>query len=70
MIGNDFVKVWNSVKRKCGECGNTIPKGEYMLASYKDGKCKKIVCSEECRLEFDAWVWQFIASKNAARRKR
>jgi len=39
-----------------------------MLASVKKGKVKKAVCSEECRQEFDARVWQEFADLNEKRR--
>jgi len=56
------------VRRRCSECGVGIPAGGDMLASVKKGKVKKAVCSEECRQEFDARVWQEFADLNEKRR--
>jgi hypothetical protein len=68
MIGNDFVPYLIKYARACGECDCKMPKGFTAMASIKDGKVKKIVCSETCRQEFDYRVWQAIAVKNARRR--
>jgi predicted nucleic acid-binding Zn ribbon protein len=68
-IGSDFVTVFARQHRRCSECSKVILKGESYLASIKDGKVKKTVCSEECRLEFDARFWQNAAKRNTARRK-
>ena len=66
-IGSDFVlecsrprKVW------CSECGKPITQGVPALISVRGGKVQKRVCSEECRLDFDARFWQGVAM----RRKR
>ena len=71
MLGSDFTKMTSVVRRRCSECGKGIPAGGDMLASVKKGKVKKVVCSEECRLEFDARVWwQEFDDLNEKRRKQ
>jgi hypothetical protein len=70
MLGSDFTKMTSVIRRLCSECGHVIPVGGDMLASVKGGKIKKAVCSEECRLEFDARVWQEIADINEKRRAK
>jgi hypothetical protein len=44
--------------------------GQPILQSIKNGKVKKVVCSEKCRLDFDARIWQEIAARNEKRRKK
>jgi len=69
MIGSDFQpRVYPHVIR-CSECGRKIAAGETALASIREGKVKKIVCSEDCRQEFDARFWAEAARKNARRRR-
>jgi hypothetical protein len=70
MLGNDFVEVIAARKGRCSECGGRIMVGQPILRSWKNGKTKKIVCSEKCRLDFDARVWQAIADKNEKRRMK
>ena len=70
VLGSDFTKMTSVVRRRCSECGKDIPAGGDMLASVKKGKVKKVVCSEECRLEFDARVWQEFADLNEKKRKQ
>jgi len=65
MIGSDFIEQTAKYKRYCSECNRPILVGEKYLASIKDGKVKKTVCGEECRLVFDDRVWQGFARRNA-----
>jgi hypothetical protein len=67
-IGSDFVSEVRDSKSACSECGRCIPKGTSALVSRKGGKVRKIVCSEDCRLEFDARFWAHAARVNAKRR--
>jgi hypothetical protein len=69
LIGNDFTLMTSTVRRRCSECGAGIPAGSDMLASVKYGKVRKVVCSENCRLEFDARVWQEFAERNQRNRR-
>ena len=68
LIGSDFVRVQCSEAKHCSECGGRIPAGEFALVSARGGKTRKIVCSEDCRLNFDERIWKQFARKNAARR--
>jgi hypothetical protein len=67
MLGSDFVPTVLKHGRYC-DCGRKMNVGESYLASIKYGKIQKWVCSEDCRLEFDARVWAGIARKNSLRR--
>lgn len=62
-IGSDFVPYALLSTRPCGECGGRMHKGDTVLASLRNGKPQKIVCSENCRLEFDNYFWQEVARK-------
>lgn len=53
--------------RRCSECGKEMPKGSEALVSRKHGKVKKIVCSEECRVNFDDAIWQHYAAERNRR---
>jgi uncharacterized Fe-S center protein len=64
LIGSDFVSVVQKRKTRCSECHADIPVGAIALESIKDGKCKKRVCSEKCRLDFDDAFWQSVAFKD------
>jgi len=68
LLGSDFVEMTSVVRRRCSECGQAISVGGAMLASIRGGKVKKVVCSEACRQDFDARVWQEIADLNEKRR--
>jgi hypothetical protein len=61
LIGNDFVKWTQMCKSYCSECGRLMPKGSVVLVSMRKGKVMKKVCSEDCRLEFDARFWDQVA---------
>ena len=63
MIGNDFVLKAVKFTTHCSECGKKIPANTPALVSIKKGKVRKRVCSEECRLTFDAWFWADVADK-------
>lgn len=65
VLGASFVKQPAPRKVKCSECGHPIAEGQETLVSVYDGKVRKRVCSEDCRLKFDARIWQTIAKKNA-----
>jgi len=69
MIGSDFKPKTYDHKIHCSECGGAIFAGDVALVSEKNGKVFKIVCSEDCRLEFDARFWAEAAKKNSKRRK-
>lgn len=68
LIGSDFVPHTIKYVKHCGECGYKMQVGYRALASIRDGKVKKIVCSEECRLEFDANFWAAAAARNSKKR--
>jgi hypothetical protein len=68
LIGNDFITTTYLGKVRCSECGKVITAGQPVLVSQKNGKVRKRICGEECRLNFDARVWQQIARKNSIRR--
>jgi hypothetical protein len=61
MLGSDFESVTNDRPRYCSECDKRVLKGERILVSRRNGKAMKYVCSENCRLEFDARIWDEIA---------
>jgi hypothetical protein len=65
-IGSDFQRVKQTHRTRCSECGAGIPVGEIALESIRDGKCRKRVCSNQCRIDFDDRYWQ----ERAALRKR
>ncbi len=65
-IGSDFQRVKQEHRTICSECGADIPAGGIALESIRGGKCRKRVCSEDCRLEFDNRYWQ----ERAALRER
>lgn len=69
MIGNDFKPKTYEKKVYCSECDGAIFPGDIALVSEKDGKVRKIVCSENCRQEFDARFWAEAAKKNSKRRR-
>lgn len=63
MIGSDFIEMQSMERKRCSECGRNIePKTNY-LASIKRGKVKKIVCGEQCRLDFDDRFWQDVVDQ-------
>jgi hypothetical protein len=66
LIGSDFVRMVSDRARRCSQldCGKHIKKGDTFLASVRDGKIKKIVCSESCRQNFDAEFWAGAAERN------
>lgn len=72
MLGNDFTPAFATRKGRCSECGMRIMAGQPILhsRSKKDGKVRKTVCSEKCRLDFDARIWQEIADRNEKRRRK
>ena len=41
----------------CMECGRRVAKGKRILVSYRGGKLRKRVCSEDCRKTFDEEYW-------------
>ena len=61
MIGSDFIKQTSSRTTICSECLRKIPAGVEALVSIKKGKVRKRVCSEDCRLTFDANFWYAVA---------
>ena len=63
LIGSDFVWVVQKRSTRCSECHDTIRTGAKALASIRDGKCKKRVCSETCRLDFDTNIWLNAANR-------
>lgn len=63
LIGSDFVPQTVKYVCNCSECGKTLSPGDTALVSIKKGKVRKRICSEECRLEFDARFWQAAALK-------
>ena len=69
MIGSDFKPKLYRKTIRCSECGLKFPAGSMMLVSEKSGKIKKVVCSEECRLDFDNKFWQAAATKNEGRKR-
>lgn len=69
-IGSDFVEEVAEHNVRCSECRLLIVGGQTCLVSRKDGKVKKRVCGENCRLEFDARFWQNAARRNQRRRDR
>ncbi len=64
LIGSDFVAVFQKKRTRCSECQSVIETGEAAFESIRDGKCKKRVCSERCRLAFDDAFWQAAAQRN------
>lgn len=62
-IGSDFILRAAEYTTFCSECDRSIPKGELAFVSIRNGKIQKRVCSEDCRLEFDARYWQERAAK-------
>lgn len=58
LIGNNFTIQISNGKVRCSECGERVPKGLECLVSIQDGRVKKRVCSESCRLDFDDRYWQ------------
>jgi len=48
-------------ERKCSECRKVIPGGTVSFASRIGPKVLKVVCSEDCRLDFDQRYWENIA---------
>lgn len=59
MIGSDFNIEQFSRAKRCSECLKKISVNTKCLVSRdRNGKNKKIVCSENCRLEFDDRYWQ------------
>lgn len=62
-IGSDFLLKSVKFTTRCSECHKKIPANTPALVSIRHGKVQKRVCSEECRLIFDAWFWGFQACK-------
>lgn len=70
-IGSDFVKEPSRPRMvRCSECNSLTGCYATALVSIKGGKVVKRVCSEDCRLEFDARFWAHAARLNAGRRGR
>jgi hypothetical protein len=67
MTGADFQPYSNPYKRRCSECGEWIQEGQNVLASIKNNKVRKVVCSEDCRLEFDYKFWSERADEREER---
>jgi hypothetical protein len=68
-IGSDFVSAKASYKGWCSECERVIEKGADCLVSLKNGKVRKRVCGEACRINFDARFWQAVARRNERHRR-
>jgi hypothetical protein len=64
------VQIASNHRGKCSECNERYATGDTILASIRDGKVKKLVCSERCRLEFDNNFWQGVAFKNRNQKGR
>jgi hypothetical protein len=67
LIGNDFITVTYPETVRCSECGKKITAGQPVLVSKKGGKVRKRICGEECRLTFDARVWEDFARRRDTR---
>ena len=54
----------NPRRRRCSECRKWIFAGNDMLASRRpSGSLIKAVCSEDCRLEFEAEFFETLAER-------
>lgn len=62
-IGNDFTEWTQTKTSRCSECNKIMPIGSKVMASIRNGRVQKKVCSDNCRLEFDARFWDEVASK-------
>ncbi len=58
LIGSNFTTQISNGQVRCSECGERIEKGKKCLVSIQNGRVKKRVCSESCRLDFDDSYWQ------------
>jgi len=68
LIGSDFQPKPYAYTVRCSECGKKIAASIAVLVSIKDGKVKKRVCGEDCRLTFDDHFWRGVARRNAVQR--
>lgn len=67
-IGSDFVLELRRLRRvRCSECRRWLGTDESALVSRRKGVVQKRVCSEDCRLEFDARFWQRMAMRRERR---
>jgi len=66
LIGSDFVRQISDRPRRCSQLmfGKRIKKGDVCLMSIRNGKIMKVVCSEDCRQDFDAEFWEGAAQRN------
>lgn len=67
MIGTDFKPIVLTSSRRCSECGKRLRCGETMLASIRNGRTRKLVCSENCRESFDLKFWEQIQGSRYSR---
>lgn len=58
LIGSNFTTQISNGRLKCSECGERIERGQDCLVSIQNGRVKKRVCSDSCRLDFDDRYWQ------------
>lgn len=49
----------------CGECWRFYERGKIVLVSRRNGRVRKIVCSEACREEFEQRFWEGKAAVRA-----
>lgn len=68
MIGSDFQPYEMPYSARCQPCGKLMKKGETVLASIREGKVRKRVCSEDCAKTFDLEFWEGVADYNETKR--
>ena len=65
-----FKREVSTRNRKCSECYKKLPEGTEILASRspKSRALLKAVCSEDCRLEFEAHLFEMLAEDREKRK--
>ena len=53
LIGSDFTEKTYGISKTCSECLRRFPPDHVWLVSIRNGRVRKRVCSEECRMKFD-----------------
>ena len=60
----NFVEEMAVYSCNCSECLNKISKGSTRLVSRRNGRVMKVVCSEECRQDFEARFLDEVANNH------
>ncbi|MHA2046558.1 MAG: hypothetical protein ACW99G_17360 [Candidatus Thorarchaeota archaeon] len=66
MIGSNFKWESNDKNRMCSECSR-VGLAQMLVSRDSYDRVRKVVCSEDCRQEFDARYWQGVVDEKKYR---